>query len=113
WRARKQEFYGVKEVLSPEELTLTNGRVVRLLGVRQNRTTDGEAKAFLERLTRNQKVFFKTDHVARDADGRLCYLYLKNRTFVNARLIKSGLVDVDTSLDYEKRGRFIGYLRTD
>jgi site-specific DNA-methyltransferase (adenine-specific) len=110
-RARKQEFYSVKEVLSPEELTLNNGRVVALLGVRQNRVTNREAVAFLERLTRNQKVFLKTDQAARDVDGRLCYLYLKNRTFVNARLIKSGLVDVDASLDYEKRDRFIGYLR--
>jgi len=31
----------------------------------------------------------------------LCYLYLWNKTFLNAHLIKYGFVDVDTALDYK------------
>ena len=99
------------EVRSPEEVALSNGWVVRLLGVRGNGLTDREAVAFLERLTRNQKVFLKFDPAKGDASPRFCYLYLKNKTFVNAHLIRTGFVDVDMSIEYGKRTKFLDYLR--
>jgi len=39
-------------------------------------------------------------------DNLLCYLYLENKTFVNAHLIKSGLVGIDGSYDYKYRSKF-------
>ncbi len=111
-RASRQEFHTVTEVRSPEEVTLSNGWVVRLLGVRRNGLTDREAVAFLERLTKNQRVFLKFDPAKGAAPPRFCYLYLKNKTFVNAHLIRTGFVDVDMSLEYGKRKRFLDYLRT-
>ncbi len=89
-RPSGQVFHTVREVRSPEEVTLGNGRVVRLLGVRGNGLTDREAVAFLEKLTRNQRVFLKFDPVKGDAPPCFCYLYLKNKTFVNAHLIRTG-----------------------
>ena len=42
-----------------------------------------------------------------DQDNNLlCYLYLQNKTFLNAHLIKEGLVDVDTSIDYKLKRKF-------
>ena len=35
-------------------------------------------------------------------------IYLKNKTFVNQHLIKSGLVGVETSMDYLAKQRFLG-----
>jgi site-specific DNA-methyltransferase (adenine-specific) len=90
---------------------LSNGWVVKLLGVRSNGLTDREAAAFLEELAGNQRVFLKFDPVKGDAPPRFCYLYLKNRTFVNARLIRTGLVDVDISFEYGKRKRFLNFPR--
>jgi site-specific DNA-methyltransferase (adenine-specific) len=92
-------------------MILSNGWVVRLLGVLGNGLTDREAVAFLERLTRNQKVFLKFDPAKGDASPRFCYLYLKNKTFVNAHLIRTGFVDVDMSIEYGKRTKFLDYLR--
>jgi site-specific DNA-methyltransferase (adenine-specific) len=42
-------------------------------------------------------------------EGRnlLCYLYLENRTFVNAHLIRSGLVEIDSSYEYQYRDKFL------
>lgn len=33
--------------------------------------------------------------------NRLCYLYLKNKTFINAHLIKNRLAKTDNSFDYK------------
>ena len=37
----------------------------------------------------------------------LVYLYLKNKTFINAHLIKNGLVSVDTHANYKNKSKFI------
>jgi site-specific DNA-methyltransferase (adenine-specific) len=107
----RQELHTVREVLSPEEVALSNGWIVRLLGVRGNGLTDREAVAFLRKMTKNERVFLKFDPARGEDPPRFCYLYLKNRTFVNAHLIRTGLVDVDMSFDYEKRTKFLDYLR--
>ena len=39
----------------------------------------------------------------------LCYLYLENKTFINAHLIKKGLVTVDTVANYKYKSKFISY----
>ena len=109
-RPTRQELHTVKEVLSPEEVVLSNGWVVRLLGVHSNGLTDREAAAFLEKLAGNKRVSLKFDPIKGEAPPLFCYLYLKNKTFVNAHLIRSGLVDVDVSFEYGKRKRFLNFL---
>jgi site-specific DNA-methyltransferase (adenine-specific) len=37
----------------------------------------------------------------------MCYLYLSNKTFINAHLIKSGLVDVETGYDFRYMAKFL------
>ena len=50
----------------------------------------------------------KFDTVKYDQDNNLlCYLYLQNKTFLNAHLIKKGLADVDTSFDYKLKEKFL------
>jgi site-specific DNA-methyltransferase (adenine-specific) len=41
-----------------------------------------------------------------DQNNLLSYLYLKNKTFINAHLIKEGLVTIDDSIDYKYKGKF-------
>jgi endonuclease YncB( thermonuclease family) len=36
----------------------------------------------------------------------LCYLYLENKTFINAHLIKSGLVQVDSDSNFKYAKKF-------
>ena len=105
---RKQEYYGVKDVISPERLVIGDGLNVRLLGIKEKPETSSQAVQFLKDKTRGQKVFMKFDAVKHDRDNNLlCYLYLQNKTFINAHLIKRGLVDVDTSLDYKFKHKFL------
>ena len=104
----KEKYYTVKKVISPSELILDTGAKIHLIGVKSNGRANTIAVQFLENLTRGQKAFLRFDEVKHDEDNSLyCYLYLKNKTFVNAHLIKNKLVDVDTALDYKMKSKFI------
>lgn len=105
----KERYYTVKKIISPSELLLNTGARIHLIGVKPNGRRDMESVQFLENLTKGQRVFLRFDAVKHDEDNNLlCYLYLKNKTFVNAHLIKSGLVDVDTSSEYKMKSKFVG-----
>ena len=104
----REVYYSVKEIISPELLKLNNDLVVRLIGVKEKKADDGEAIRFLLEKTKGQKVFMKFDSQKYDdRNNLLCYLYLKNKTFINAHIIKEGLVDVDVSSNFEYRDRFL------
>ncbi|MDI6603401.1 MAG: DNA methyltransferase [Patescibacteria group bacterium] len=105
---REENYYSVREIVSPKILILSNGLKIRLLGVKERTEKNEEAIEFLREKTRGQKVFLKFDSIKYDEKNNLlCYLYLKNKTFINAHLIKNGLVDIDTTLDYKYKPKFL------
>jgi len=104
----REVYYSVKEVISPELVKLDNDLVVRLLGVKAKVLANGEGIRYLIEKTKGQKVFMKFDGRKHDDQNHLlCYLYLKNKTFINAHIIKDGIVDVDTSFPYKYREKFL------
>jgi len=69
-----------------------------------------DAKQFIAEKTKGRKVFLKYDAIEFDNNkNRLCYLYLKNKTFINTHLIKIRLAKTDNSFDYKKYKRFLKY----
>lgn len=109
-RSERETYYTVKEVLSPERLILNNGLEVKLIGVKENPTKHQAAVQFLKDKTKNQKVFMRYDTIKYDEKNRLlCYLYLWNKTFLNAHLIKNGLVNADTSVEFRYKSRFLSF----
>lgn len=105
---KREKYYPVKNIISPANLIVGNGLSVRLLGIKEKMETRDKAIEFLKDKIQGQRVFMKFDLIKHDRNHNLlCYLYLQNKTFLNAHLIKSGLVDVDTSIDYKLRDRFI------
>ena len=108
---KREEYYSVKEVISPELIKLNNDLIVRLIGVKEKKEANGKAVEFLQLKTKGQKVFLKYDKIKHDENNHLMvYLYLKNKTFLNAHLIKNDLADVDLLFDYKNKERFIKYL---
>jgi len=106
--SERENYYIVKDLISPEILILNDGSKIRLLGVKRKPEKDEEAMQFLKEKTLGQKVFIKFDNIKYDEENNLlCYLYLWNKTFINAHLIKKGLVDVDTFLDYKYKEKFL------
>lgn len=104
----REVYYSVKEIISPELVKLNNDLVVRLLGVKEKKSVNGQALNFLLKKTKGQRVFMKFDNQKYDEQNHLlCYLYLKNKTFINAHIIKEGLVDVDNSIDFRYKDKFL------
>ena len=103
----REDYFSIKEIISAERIRLNNGLIVRLIGVTQDEKLNGLAIEFLRKKTKGQKVFLKYDRLKYDEDNNLlCYVYLKNKTFLNAHLIKNGYAGVDTSYDYKYLKKF-------
>ncbi len=106
--SEREIYYTVKEIVSPELLILNNGLKIRLLGMKEIPDKKEAAIQFLRDKTRGQKIFIKFDNIKYDNNNDLlCYVYLQNKTFLNMHLIKNGLVEADTTLDYKYKSKFL------
>jgi modification methylase len=104
---KREELFTVKEIISPEMVRLNNDLIVRLIGIKQDPHVNGKATEFLVEKTKGKKVFLKYDKEKYDKDNNLQgYLYLENKTFLNAHLIKNGLVQVDNT-EFRYRDKFL------
>jgi site-specific DNA-methyltransferase (adenine-specific) len=104
---QREEYFTVKEIISPELVVLSNGLTVRLIGIKQDMSKNGSATDFLSKKTKGQKVFLKYDAEKYDAENNLLvYLYLQNKTFLNAHLIKHGFALVDENADFKYKTKF-------
>jgi len=105
---KREELYTIKEVISPEKLKLNTNLIIRLLGVKEDPLFNVEAINFLLRKTKEQRVFIKFDNQKYDSnDNLLCYLYLENKTFINAHLVRSGHVHADSEAEFKYKKKFI------
>ncbi len=94
----------VSRVIDGDTLELDGGARVRLLGIdapemaRDGRPAEFlalESKAALADLTRGQKLRLEYDQLRYDQYGRLlAYLFLPDRTMVNAEMVRRGLARV-------------------
>jgi modification methylase len=94
---KREEYFSVKEVISPELIKLNNDLVIRLIGIKQNISVNGKANEYLINKVRGKKVFLKYDHQKHDE---------QNNTFINAHLLKEKLVIVDNSIDFKYKTKF-------
>lgn len=105
---KREEMFSVKEVLSPERIKLSNNLIIKLIGIKEDIAINGRAISFLKDKTKGKKVFLKYDTEKYDKDNNLlCYLYLENKTFLNAHLIKKGLAKVDEYSSYKYKDKFV------
>lgn len=105
------ELFTVKEIISPEKIRLSNDLIIRLIGIKEDPIINGKATDFLKEKLKGKRVFLKYDMQKHDKDNNpLCYVYLENKTFINAHLIKSGLVQIDNSSDFKYKEKFSNIL---
>ena len=104
---QREELFTVKEVISPEKIRLSNDLTIKLIGIKEDPIINGKATDFLIGKTKGKRVFLKYDSIKYDKENNLlCYLYLENKTFINAHLIKSGLVQVDSNIEFKYKEKF-------
>ncbi len=105
---RREDYYSVKKIINTELLELSNGLTVRLIGIKEDALLSRDAVEFLQLKTKKQKVYMRFDKQRYDRDNNLlCYLYLKNKTFLNAHLIKKKLAIVDELAEYKYKKKFL------
>lgn len=100
----KDTLHRVRDILAGNMVRLDNGLVVRLLGVAPLSGKEKDAEIFLATKVKGKEVSLKFDQVKHDeSDNLLAYLYLKNKTFINAHLVKYGLAKVDRTYQLTNR----------
>lgn len=105
---KSEDYHKVQQIISPEKIILDNGIKIRLIGIKAINDKSEKAIEFLETKLKNQRIYLRYDTIKYDDEGNLfAYLYLKNKTFINAHLIKNGFADVDTGIDYRYKEKFI------
>jgi site-specific DNA-methyltransferase (adenine-specific) len=104
---KREEYFTVKEIISPELVKMNNDLIIRLIGIKQNPQINGQATEYLKNKLRGQRVFLKYDEQKYDSHNHLmAYLYLENKTFINAHLLKEGLAEVDESEEFKYKQKF-------
>lgn len=87
---------------------MNNGLKVHLLGIKEKEDIKEQAVEFIRKKVKGRKVFMKYDTTKfDDNDCLLCYLYLDNKTFINAHILKAGLANVDESINFKYKNKFL------
>ena len=96
-------LHKVTKIIDADTIELDTGLNVRFLGVQINRKA--ETMDYLRRRILGKNVIIKDDQVM-DHNMVSAYVYLKNRIFVNAHIIKVGLGSPDLSVNHRLRDKF-------
>jgi site-specific DNA-methyltransferase (adenine-specific) len=105
---KREEYFTVKEIINPELIRLNNDLIIRLTGIKQKPEVNGRATEFLREKLKGKRVFLRHDEIKYDSENHLmAYLYLENKTFINAHLLKEGLANVDTDTEFKYKNKFL------
>jgi len=106
--SEREKYYTVKDIVSPTLLILSDGSQIKLIGIKEDKEKEQKAVDFLKDKLKGQRVFLKYDqNKSHDQNNVWCYLYLKNKTFINAHLLKNKLVHVDDRYDFKYKNKFL------
>lgn len=105
---KREEYYVVKQILDAHSIKLNNDVVIRLIGVKPKRENEQAAMTFLKNKILKRQVFLRFDQTKYDENNHLlAYVYLKNKTFINAHLLKHGFAEVDTQYAFRYKDKFV------
>jgi DNA modification methylase len=102
-RRREVTLYRVTDVVGPRTLRLADGREIRLLGIIIPQERTAAASDYLSTYVLGKRVSLRTPLKKRP---EAAYVRLKNRLFVNRKMIEMGLAAPDTTGDHPLKTRF-------
>lgn len=101
-----ERLYKVVEILDERTIKLDTGLKVKLLGVEVR--DRNRALEYLKNYVLRKDVFLRFDNGCEPGkDVVEAYVYLKNKIFINAYMIKSGLAIADREKEYRMKRKFI------
>jgi hypothetical protein len=96
----------VVEILDAARIKVDSGQTVRFLGVKGRQAA--EIEQYLLKHLLGKLVILKFDEKNFiDGPNLDAYVYLKNKIFINAYLIKSGLASADTTVNHKLKAKFM------
>jgi len=106
FRFKDERLYRVVEIIDESTIKLDTGLIVKFLGVKVNKKE--EVIKYLMDYLLGKEVFLKFENNACGENNVIeAYVYLKNRIFVNAYMIKSGIASPDLSKNYRLKDKFV------
>lgn len=103
---KSNRLYKVIEIVDEQTIRLNTGLMVKFLGIKVHR--DEDTRRYLKDYVLKKEVFLKFDNGSILNENTVeAYVYLKNKIFVNAYLIKAGMAVADKTKDYKYKTKFI------
>lgn len=103
---KNNNLYKVVEIINESTIKLDTGLRVKFLGVKVNKKE--ETLKYLNTYILKKEIFLKFDNSGvLDRNTVEAYVYLKNKIFVNAYLIKFGMAKADRIKNYRCKEKFI------
>jgi modification methylase len=102
---KRENLNKVVQIISEDKIKLDNGQTVGFLGI-----TIDKKKEVINYLTEHllgKQVIIRNGSNGNGGQDLLAYVYLKNKIFINAYLIKSGLGLPDRSINHKYSEKFI------
>jgi DNA modification methylase len=107
FKFKGERSYKVIKIVDENTIQLNTGLFVKFLGIKPIRKE--ETINYLRDYLLRKDVILKFDNnKILDKNTVVAYVYLKNKIFVNAYLIKSGLAIPDFSVNHKYKEKFIG-----
>jgi len=104
---KREEYFIVKEIINTNLIKLNNDLIVRLIGEKKKNQSFDVAKKFLSNKILRRQIYLKFDKSKYDNENRLmAYVYMKNKTFINAHLLKEGFAEVDHEFSFKYNSKF-------
>jgi len=103
---KNDRLYKVVDIIDEQTIKLNTGLIVKLRGVKV--TKKEETIEYLQNRILKKDIYLKFDNGAVLNENTVsAYVYLKNKIFINAYLIKSGMAKADRTGDYKYKSKFI------
>jgi len=103
---KREVMYKVVDIVDENTLKLDTGLFVKFLGV-EIIDKERAIKYFRKYLLKKEIMLKMESNSVLDENTIQAYVYLKNRIFINAYLIKSGIARADRTKEYRLKTRFI------
>jgi DNA modification methylase len=103
---RKNALYKVVDIVDENTIKLNTGLLVKFLGV--NIVDKYRAIKYLKEYLLKKEVMLRLEsNSVLNENTIFAYVYLKNKIFINAYLIKSGIAQADREREYKLKRKFL------
>jgi len=104
---KRDNYFKVAQIISADKLRLDNGRVVEFLGIKVEK--ESKTINYLTEHILGKQVIIKNGAEAGKDKAVPAYIYLKNKIFINAYLIKAGLARPDEAIKHKFKEKFLKF----